>query len=340
MDATRRVVLHERPRYVIPTARCFRVVESPAPEPGEGDILIRTQWLGIEPYLLGKVKRASGQAPVRLGDPMEGPAVGQVLASRHPDFAEGDRVTGLWAWSERALSDAHHIRKLPGELRHSSHALGALGYTGFGAWLSVGDLGAARPGDTVVVGAATGGLGQMVGQMAAIRGYRAVGIAGGPEKCRIASERFGFETCIDRHHNPDFAAQLAAACPNGIDVYVEVIGGRLFHTVWPLLNRGARVVVAGLMAEYSLDGHAETADRSMQMLSDINLKRIRLLGLVVFDHMSTRYSAFKKDMLDWLANDRIRPMEYVVEGLENAPDALQGVFEGRNLGKSVVHVGA
>ena len=340
MAGNRRVVLAERPRYIIPTARCFRMEEAAEPEPGEGGIVVETRWLGMEPYLLGKVKRSSGQAPVGRGEAMEGPGVGRVIASRDSRYAEGDLVTGLWPWADRAQTTAHYVRKLPDGLARDSHALGALGYTGFGAWLSVGPLGAARAGETVVVGAATGGLGQMVGQMAALRGYRAVGIAGGAAKCQIATERLGFEVCLDRHSNRNLDAELAEACKDGIDVYVEVVGGRLFHTLWPLLNLRARVVVAGLMSVYAMQGRPEPIDRSMAMLSDINVKRIQVMGLVVFDHMATLYSAFKQEMLGWLQSGQIQPMEHVSQGLESAPEALQAVFEGRNLGKSVVQVSA
>ena len=338
MASNRKVVLAERPRYIIPTARCFRVEEAAEPEPGDEGVVVETHWLGMEPYLLGKVKRSAGQAPVGIGDAMEGPAVGRVIASNDSRFQEGDRVTGQWHWADRAQARAHYVRKLPDGLAQESHALGALGYTGFGAWLSVGHLGAAQPGETVVVGAATGGLGQMVGQMAKIRGYRAIGVAGGAAKCRIATEQLGFERCLDRHANRNLDGELSEACGKGVDVYVDVVGGRLFHTIWPLLNLKARVIIAGLMSVYAMQGRPEPIDRSMAMLSDINVKRITVSGLVVFDHMTTLYSAFKQEMLAWLQSGQVKPMEHVTEGLENAPDALQAVFEGRNLGKALVKV--
>ncbi len=336
MQENQTVVLVERPRFFIPTAKCFRVEEGPVPVLKSGEIQIRTHWLGMEPYLLGKVKRR-GKAPIPLGGAMEGPAVGVVAASEHSEYAPGDRVTGLWSWAKLAVALSPYIRKLPAMLEQESYALGALGYTGFGAWLATGYLGRAGPGDTVVIGAASGGMGQMVGQMAKLRGYRAVGIAGTAEKCALATDRFGFDQCLNRHSRT-LSEELRQACPNGIDLYIEVVGGHVFEAAWALLNLNARVVSAGLMAVYSGRESSNGPDRSMMMLNDINLKRLQVRGMVVLDYMTTHYSQFKKEMLAWLAGGQIKPFEYVVEGLENAPSALQCIFEGKNLGKTVVKV--
>lgn len=335
MDSNRRIVLAERPRYVIPTANCFRLEKGPVPVPRGGEVLVRTQWLGMEPYLLGKVKRSSGQAPVELGQVMVGPAVGRVEVSNHLEYQVGDRVTGLWGWADHAVTDSQHIRKLPPDLKQPSYMLGALGYSGFGAYLAVNDLGMAQAGETVVIGAATGGMGQIVGQMAKIKGYRAVGIAGGPEKCRLAVERLGFDVCVDRKSRT-FAEDLRSACGRGIDVYIETQGGKVFLAVQPLFNLRARMVVAGLMAIYAAQGLHDGPDRVPLLMNDVNLKRLQIKGLVVFDHMKTRYSEFKKEMLGWINSGQIQPFEYVVQGLEHAPEALQAVFEGRNIGKTLV----
>jgi NADPH-dependent curcumin reductase len=339
MQTHRRIVLAERPRYITPTANCFRLETSPVPDLRDGEVLLKTHWLGMEPYLLGKVKRASGPAPVQLGQTMVGPAVGEVELSRHADYRAGDRVTGLWGWEEHAITQPRYIRKLPSELTRPSHALGALGYSGFGAWLALTDLAAAEPGETVVVGAATGGMGQMVGQIARLRGLRAVGIAGGVEKCRLAEDRFGFDACVDRHSR-HFADELRSACGRGVDVYVETLGGKAFDAVLPLMNLRGRMIIAGLMALYAAQGLPDGPDRTMLLLNEINLRRLQVKGLVVFDHMKTRYSEFKREMLGWLASGEVTPLESVFEGLEHAPQALQWVFEGRNLGKTVVHVAA
>lgn len=338
MGSNRRIVLAERPRYGFPTAQSFKLAQTDLSDPAAGEVLVRTQWIGIEPYLLGKVRRASGQAAVQLGDAMEGPAVGVVEVSRHPDFAPGDAVTGLWAWQERAVVDPRYIRKLPAELKRTSHALGALGYSGFGAYLAVTQLGRAESGQTVVIGAASGGMGQIVGQLSRIKGYRAVGIAGSEAKCRLATERFGFEACLDRHLRGALSTELQRVCPDGIDVYVETIGGRVFENVLPHLRLRGRIVVAGLMALYSATALPDGPDRTQVLLSDINTKRLQIFGLVVFDYMKTHYSEFKREMLGWLESGQIQPLEHVFEGLEQAPDALQAMFEGKNLGKTIVRV--
>lgn len=338
MQSNRRIVLEERPRYIIPTANCFRMEDCAIAQPGVGELLVKTQWLGMEPYLLGKVKRASAQAnPIKLGEPMVGPAVGRVETSNHPDYAPGDLVYGLWSWQDFALTSGAYVRRIPADLPSPSMALGALGYSGFGAYLSLLELGAAKPGETVVIGAASGGMGQILGQIARLKGIRAVGVAGGPEKCRLAVERFGFAACIDRRERR-IPEQLKAACPKGIDVYVETVGGWLFEGALPLLNLRARVVVCGLMSMYAAAGLPDGPDRTMLLLNEINLKRLEVKGLVVFDHMKQRYSDFKREMIGWLNSGQVKPLEWVVEGLEHAPGALQSVFEGKNRGKTVVKV--
>lgn len=268
---------------------------------------------------------------------MVGPAVGRVERSLHPDYAVGDQVYGLWSWQDHAVTGPAPIRKLPANLERASYALGILGYSGFCAYIALLHLGAAQAGETVVVGAATGGLGQMVGQIARIKGIRAVGVAGSAEKCRIAVERLGFDVCLDRHDRR-LAEALTSACGKGVDVYIETVGGPVRDATLPLMNLRGRIVVCGLMSSYSGVGKDERPDQMAQLFNDINLKRLELRGMVVFDHMKTRYSDFKREVFDWLGSGQIRPLEYIVEGLEKAPVALQGVFEGRNLGKTLVHV--
>lgn len=338
MEINRRIVLAERPRYIIPTVNCFRMEQGAVPVPQEGQVLLRTQWLSMDPYLLSKVKRASPQAdPVALGDVMVGPTVGRVVTSKHPAYKAGDLVSGFWGWQDYAISDGTRMRKLPLDLKRPSHMLGALGYSGFGAYVALLELGAAKPGETAVIGTATGGLGQIAGQLAKLKGIRAVGIAGGPEKCRIATERFGYDACID-HHSRHFAEALKAACPKGVDVYVETIGGKVFDGVLPLFNLNARMVICGLMAMYAAGGLPPGPDRTMEVMNEVLLKRLQIKGMVTQDFMGRLYHDFKLQMISWINSGQIKPMEYIVEGLEQAPEALQGMFEGRNLGKPLVHV--
>lgn len=338
MDTNRRIVLSERPRYIIPTTNCFELEKVATPEPADGELLVRTMWLGMEPYLLGKVKRASTEAnPIKLGDAMVGPAVGRIEASRHTDYRPGDLVYGLWAWQDHAIVHSSRTRKVPPELKRPSYHLGPLGYSGFGAYVAILDLGAAQPGETVVIGTATGGLGQIAGQLARLKGCRVVGIAGGPEKCRLAFDRFGYDVCID-HDARDFAEQLKSACGKGIDVYVETIGGKVLDAVVPLFNVHGRMVVCGLMELYSVGSLPDGPDRTMLLLNQAIVKRLRISGLSIFDHLRRRYNDFKREMVGWIDNGQIKPMEYIVEGLENAPKALQDMFEGKNRGKTVVKI--
>lgn len=338
MDTNRRIVLAERPRYIFPTANCFKLKTGPIPEPGEGEILLRTLWLSMDPYLLGKVKRASNQAePIPLGEVMVGPTVARVEKSNHPDYQPGDLVSGFWGWQDYAISDGVRIHKLPAGLKHPAHALTVLGYSGFGAYVALLDLGAAKPGDTVVIGAATGGMGQIVGQIAKLKGIRAIGVAGGAEKCQMAVEQFGFAACLDRRAK-NLPEQMRGATPNGVDVYIETVGGKVFDSVLPRLNLHARVIVCGLMEMYSAASLPSGVDRSMLLLNEILIRRLEVKGLSVFDHMRRLFPTYRKEMIDWINNGQIKPVEDVIEGLEKAPEALQGVFEGRNRGKSLVHV--
>jgi len=338
MELNRRIVLSERPRYIIPTVNCFRMDQQPVPAPREGEVLLRTLWLSMDPYLLSKVKRASPQAdPVALGDVMVGPTVGRVVSSKHAAYKAGDLVSGFWGWQDYAVSDGTRMRKLPADLKRPSQMLGALGYSGFGAYVALLELGLAKAGETVVIGAATGGLGQIAGQLARLKGIRAVGIAGGPEKCRLATEKFGYAACVD-HRSKDFAEALRNACPKGVDVYLELIGGKVFDGVLPLFNLNARMVICGLMAMYAAGGLPPGPDRTMEVMNEVLLKRLQIKGMVTQDFVGRLYHDFKLQMIGWINSGQIKPVEDVVDGLERAPEALQGMFEGRNLGKSLVHV--
>lgn len=343
MQENRRIVLAERPRYWMPTFNCFRLESGPVPEPGSGEVLLRTLWLSLEPYMYGRMKRASSQAePVALGDVMVGATVGRVERSNHDGFREGELVIGFWGWQDYALSDGSRLRKLasPVELEHPSYALGVLGRSsGLAAFVALQELARPANGETVVVGTATGGLGQIAGQIAKLRGCRAVGIAGGEKKCRFAVEALGYDACISRTAD-DFPEQLRAACSDGIDSYIETVGGKVFEAVLPLLNINARMVVLGLMETYTATGLPKGPDRTMVFLNQIIFKRLQVFGLVGNDYYERLFDAFQEQMGAWIASGEVKPVEHIVESLEEAPRALQGIFEGRNFGKVVVRVGA
>lgn len=340
-DATtnRRIVLAARPRG-LPTAQDFRLDQAPIPTPGEGEVLLRTLYLSLDPYMRNLMDEAGTEyAPgLELGQPMMGGTVSRVVDSRHPGFRPGELVLASAGWQDYAVAGAETLTAL-GELAQPSLALGGLGMTGFTAYVGLLDIGQPRPGETVVVAAATGAVGAVVGQIARLKGARVVGIAGGPDKCRYAVEELGFDACLD-HRAPDLAGRLAAACPDGIDVYFENVGGAVLDAVLPRLNHHARVPVCGLIAHYNDDAPPAGPDRRPQLMASVLQKRIRMQGFVILDHYAERFAAFRADMQAWLDAGRITLREDRVEGLEHAPAAFIGMLEGRNLGKLVVRVAA
>ncbi|WP_437513133.1 NADP-dependent oxidoreductase [Sorangium sp. So ce1099] len=333
----RRIVLAARPRG-LPTQQDFRLEDTAVPTPGEGQVLLRTLYLSLDPYMR-EVMNEIGPAyapSVRLGEPMVGGTVNRVVASRHPQFRAGDLVLGRAGWQDYALSDGQDLVPL-GEMAQPSLALGGLGMPAFTAYVGLLDIGRPRPGETVVVAAATGAVGAVVGQIARLQGARVVGIAGGADKCRFAVEELGFDVCLDRR-DPQLAQRLAAACPGGIDVYFENVGGAVFDAVLPLLNIGARVPVCGVIAHYNDDAPPPGPDRLPKTMSTVLQKRIRMQGLVILDHYADRFDAFRRDMGAWIDAGRVKLREDRVDGLESAPAAFMGLLEGRNFGKLVVRV--
>lgn len=338
-DTARRIVLAAHPRG-LPTAQDFRLEEVPMPVPHEGQVLLSTLYLSLDPYmrnLMDKVGPIYAEA-VGLGAPMVGGTVARVVASRHPGFQAGELVLGNAGWQSHALSDGSDLVRL-GDVEQPSLALGGLGMPGFTAYVGLLDIGRPRPGDTVVVAAASGAVGSVVGQLAKLKGARAIGIASGADKCRQVVEELGFDACLDRRE-PDLAARLAAVCPDGIDVYFENVGGEVFDAVLPLLNIGARMPVCGVIAHYNDEAPPAGPDRLPGAMAAILQKRIRVQGFVILDHYADRYDAFRREMGQWVAEGRIKLREDVVEGLEAAPEAFIGLLQGRNHGKLVVRVAA
>jgi NADPH-dependent curcumin reductase CurA len=338
----RRIVLAERPQGM-PRARNFRLEQAPIPRPQDGQVLLKTEWLSLDPYMRNLMEEVGpGYAePVPLGAAMVGGTISRVVESRHPRFHSGELVVGSAGWQDYALSDGSDLMPSAG-LERPSLALGVLGMPGFTAYVGLLDIGQPRPGETVVVAAATGAVGAVVGQVARIKGARVVGIAGGPEKCRYAVEELGFDACLD-HRDPQLAQQLAAACPGGIDVYFENVGGAVFDAVHPLLNPYARVPVCGFISHYNQAKMREEQptsgpDRLPKWMATLLSKRIRMQGFIILDHYATRFEAFRRDMTGWLAAGTVKAREHIVDGLENAPAAFIGLQEGRNFGKLLVRV--
>jgi len=332
----RRIVLAARPRG-LPTPQDFRLDPAGVPAPAEGQVLLRTLHLSLDPYMRQVMNEVGPiYAPsVRLGEPLPGGTVNRVVASRHPQFRVGELVLGNAGWQDYALSDGSDLTPL-GDMAQPSLALGVLGMPAFTAYVGLLDLGQPKPGDTVVVAAATGAVGAVVGQIAKLKGARVVGIAGGAAKCRHAVDELGFDACLDRH-DPRLAERLAQACPNGIDVYFESVGGAVFDAVLPLLNIGARVPVCGAIAHYNEPSPSGT-NRLPLLMTALVQKRIRLQGFVILDHYAQRFEAFRREMVEWVDAGRVKLREDRVEGLEQAGAAFIGLLEGRNFGKLVVSV--
>src|SRR5579859_916093 len=336
-DRNRRILLTSRPKGA-PTPENFRFDEAPVPTPGPGEILVRTVFLSLDPYMRGRMSDAkSYAASVEIGQTMVGGTVGRVAASNRPDFAVGDWVLSYSGWQDYALSNGQGLTKL-GQLAHPSLALGVLGMPGFTAYIGMTDIGQPKPGETVVVAAATGPVGAVVGQMAKIKGARAVGVAGGADKCRHAVEDLGFDVCID-HRAPDFAQQLAVACPKGIDVYFENVGGAVFDAVLPLLSTGARIPLCGLVAHYNDTALPPGPDRLALLMRTLLTRQIRMEGFIISNYFGRRDAEFAKAMIPWVTEGKVKVREDVVDGLENAPAAFIGLLEGKNFGKLVVRVG-
>lgn len=337
-NANRRITLAAHPQG-LPADSDFRLDTQPVPTPADGQVLLRTLYLSIDPYMRNLMDPVGpGYAPpVPLGEPVVGGTVSRVVASRHAGFREGELVLANAGWQDYALSDGSDLLAL-GDNTQPSLALGGLGMPGFTAYVGLLDIGQPKPGETVVVAAATGAVGAVVGQLAKLKGARVVGIAGGEDKCRYAVEQLGFDACIDRRA-PDLAARLAAACPQGIDVYFENVGGEVFDAVLPLLNLHARVPVCGFISHYNDEAPSAGPDRLPQLVATLLQKRVRMQGFIILDHYGERFDTFRREMAGWLAEGRITLREDVVDGLEHAPEALRRVLQGRNFGKMVVRVG-
>ncbi|MBX6427187.1 MAG: NADP-dependent oxidoreductase [Variibacter sp.] len=334
-ETARRIVLAARP-VGEPRESDFRLETFAPPQPGPGQMLLRTLWLSLDPYMRGRMSDApSYAAPVEIGQVMEGGAVSVIVASNVAGFAPGDLVVGRTGWQTHALSNGKGLRKI-GRDAPITTALGVLGMPGMTAYTGLLEIGRPQAGETLVVAAASGAVGSVVGQIAKIKGARAVGIAGGPEKCRFVTEELGFDACVD-HRTPDFAERLRAACPKGIDVYWENVGGEVFEAVFPLLNFFARIPVCGLISQYNATEIPMGRIGVPQLMRAVLTKRLTIRGFIVSD-FAAREAEFHRDMTAWVRDGRIKYREHVVEGLENAPRALIGLLRGENFGKVVVRV--
>jgi NADPH-dependent curcumin reductase CurA len=336
-NKNRRIVLASRPTGA-PTKDDFRLEEAATPEPKEGEVLLRSIYLSLDPYMRGRMNDAPSYAPpVAIDEVMVGATVCQVAASKNPDFETGEWVLAYSGWQLYAVSDGSDLTKLGKKPEKPSYALGILGMPGFTAYMGLLDIGKPKAGDTLVVAAAAGPVGATVGQIGRLKGCRVVGVAGTAQKCSYVKETLGFDECLD-HKDPDLADLLKQACPDGIDIYYENVGGKVFDAVLPLLNVGARVPVCGLVSIYNATKLPDGPDRLSVLMGTILVKRITMKGFIIFDDYGPRYDEFTKAMSDMLGAGKIHYREQVVDGLESAPGAFIGMLEGQNFGKLVIKV--
>lgn len=339
MDNTknRQVTLNTRP-IGAPKLTDFNLKITDKPIIGEGEVLLRSIYLSLDPYMRGRMSDAASYAPpVALGEVMVGATVCQIEASNNEKFKIGDWVLAYSGWQDFSVSNGEDLLPLGRSPKTPSHALGIMGMPGFTAYMGLLDIAEPKSGETLVVAAATGPVGSTVGQIGKIKGCRVIAIAGGKEKCEYAKNVLGFDQCID-HKADDFAQQLTDACPDGIDIYYENVGGDVFDAVLPLLNTGARIPVCGLISQYNATQLPAGPDRLSLLMGTILVKRIKMQGFIIFDDYAHRYDEFAEQMTDWLKAGKIQYREHLIEGLENASDAFIGLLEGKNFGKLVIQV--
>jgi NADPH-dependent curcumin reductase len=332
------IVLSARP-VGEPTTADFETVTVDLPPLEEGQVLLRVIYLSLDPYMRGRMSDAESYAdPVELGAVMVGATVCEVIESRSSKRAVGDLVLSYSGWRTHAVADARATRNLDPDAAPVSTALGVLGMPGFTAYAGLLEIGKPRPGETVVVAAATGPVGSAVGQIARIKGARAVGIAGGPEKCRAVIEEFGFAAAVD-HRAPDFREQLAEAVPDGIDVYFENVGGDVARAVSRHLNLYARIPVCGLVAGYNATKTADGPDRLDAFMKRVLTKSLTVRGFIQNEFEREHMAQFLEDMSGWVRDGTVRYREDVTVGLEHVVEAFTGMLAGRNFGKVVIQVG-
>mgnify|MGYP000182032609 FL=1 len=337
-NINRQMVLASRP-FGAPSPDNFNLVTTEKPTPKAGEVLVRTVFLSLDPYMRGRMNDAESYAdPVGLNEVMVGGSVCRVEVSNHDDYEPGDWVVAFGGWQDYSVINGAELLKLDSNMPNPSYALGVLGMPGLTAYMGLLDIGQPKAGETVVVAAATGAVGSLVGQIAKLKGCKVIGIAGGETKCNYAVETLGFDACLD-HHDHDLAKKLSDNCVDGIDVYFENVGGKVFDAVMPLLNSCARIPLCGLISQYNATELPTGPDRLSLLMGTLLVKRIKMQGFIVFDDYGHRYSEFSQQMAEWLMAGQVQYKEHRVDGLENSVDAFIGLLKGENFGKLVVRVG-
>jgi len=334
----RQILLASRP-VGEPTADNFTLTRSPIPEISDGDVLCRTIYLSLDPYMRGRMNDAKSYAdPVQLGDVMTGGTVSEIIASNADGFQPGEIVTGYGGWQEYSVaSKGSGLRKIDPGLAPISTAVGILGMPGMTAYTGLLNIGQPKEGETVVVAAAAGPVGSLVGQIAKLKGCRVVGVAGSPEKCAYVTEELGFDACVS-HRDENLYKSLKQACPDGIDVYFENVGGKVLECVIGQLNMFSRIPVCGLVSQYNMTELPIGKNMLPALMRTVLTNRVNIRGFIVWD-FNDQEQAFLTEVSGWLKDGKVKYREDRVQGLENAPEAFMGVLQGRNFGKMVVQVG-
>lgn len=331
-----RIRLAARP-HGVPVESDFLRDETPLPQPGPGQALLRTLWISLDPYVRGRMSDAkSYAAPMEVGDVIVGGTVSEVVSAESDTLSPGDLVLGYGGWQEYSVEDISALRRLDPSAAPVSTALGVLGMPGFTAYAGLTAIGKVHPGETLAVAAAAGPVGSAVAQIARLRGARAIGIAGGERKVAHLEE-LGLDAALD-HRAPDLPGRLAAAAPDGIDVYFENVGGAVWDAVLPLLNEFARVPVCGLAANYNTTSLPEGPDRSGALMGQILSKSLTVRGFIQREFVPTMFADFQREMSGWIASGKVLYTEDVTEGLDRAPETFVGMLRGDNLGKTLIKV--
>lgn len=332
------VTLARRPTGM-PVPDDFALISGPLPTPADDEVLVKVSHLSLDPYMRGRMEDVKSYAePVAIGGVMTGQGVGQVIASNSDDFKVGDTVTGMFGWASHGCLPARDIRKIDDKLPVST-ALGVLGMPGFTGWIGLNEFGRPKAGETLVVAAATGPVGSMVGQLAKAAGLRTVAIAGGAEKCRIAKETFGFDEAIDHRAYDDASSlrkALAEAAPNGVDIYVENVGGKVLEAVLPLMNTHGRIPVIGTIAWYG-GVDLDRPDQLPGLWRSVLVKRLSVNGLIIFDHWD-QFGEFLTEVSPMVTSKQLQYLEDTAQGLAAAPEAFIDMLKGGNTGKQIVAI--
>ena len=335
-SSNRQILLANRP-VGMPKASDFLLNETSIPTPVDGQVLCETLFLSLDPYMRGRMSPSKSYAkPVEINEVMTGGTVGKVIESKDPNLKAGDIVFGYGGWQDYWVHNGKTLKNVDPDIAPISTATGVLGMPGVTAYTGLLNIGKPKKGETVVVASACGPVGSVVGQIAKFKGARSVGIAGSKEKCKYATDKFQFDHCLN-HKSREFSEELKQVCPKGIDVYFENVGGKVLDSVLPLLNDFARIPVCGIISAYNSTELPSGPNLIPSLMRSILVKRLTIRGFIVWDFANQEKEALQQ-LAKWIKLGKLHYLEDIVDGLENAPEAFIGLFDGKNFGKLVVRV--